>query len=226
MPEAATLTALSERNSGLAALLAELAGEQVVYMAVPGNGGDALIAAATYQVLGAYGITLELLDSPQALRDRTVLIAACSMATARSWRAARRRPPASRSRSHHVDLLNRGCCRGGGEAILVPALCDEGSRLIRALIERAASAKCSALVLTVDLQVLGQRHCDIQNGMTAPPQIKLANLIDMASKPAWALSILRGKRKTFGNLAGHIPGMENVTSVAEWTSTQFDPALS
>ncbi len=97
---------------------------------------------------------------------------------------------------------------------------------IRALIERAAAAKCSALVLTVDLQVLGQRHCDIQNGMTVPPQIKLANLIDMASKPAWALSILRGKRKTFGNLAGHIPGMENVTSVAEWTSTQFDPALS
>jgi L-lactate dehydrogenase (cytochrome) len=97
---------------------------------------------------------------------------------------------------------------------------------LRALIERAAAAKCSALVLTVDLQVLGQRHCDIRNGMTVPPQIKLANLIDMASKPAWALSILRGKRKTFGNLAGHIRGMENVTSLAEWTSTQFDPALS
>jgi L-lactate dehydrogenase (cytochrome) len=97
---------------------------------------------------------------------------------------------------------------------------------IRALIERAAAAKCSALVLTVDLQVLGQRHCDIRNGMTVPPQIKLANLIDMATKPAWALSILRGKRKTFGNLAGHVRAMENVTSLAQWTNSQFDPALS
>jgi L-lactate dehydrogenase (cytochrome) len=97
---------------------------------------------------------------------------------------------------------------------------------IRALIERAAAAKCSALVLTVDLQVLGQRHCDIRNGMTVPPQIKLANLIDIASKPAWALSILRGKRKTFGNLAGHVRGMENVTSLAQWTASQFDPTLS
>jgi L-lactate dehydrogenase (cytochrome) len=97
---------------------------------------------------------------------------------------------------------------------------------IRALIERAAAAKCSALVLTVDLQVLGQRHCDIRNGMTVPPQIKLANLIDIASKPAWALSILRGKRKTFGNLAGHVRGMEDVTSLAQWTNSQFDPTLS
>jgi L-lactate dehydrogenase (cytochrome) len=97
---------------------------------------------------------------------------------------------------------------------------------IRALIERAAAAKCSALVLTVDLQVLGQRHCDIRNGMTVPPQIKFANLIDMASKPAWALSILKGKRRTFGNLAGHVHGMENVTSLARWTNSQFDPALS
>jgi len=97
---------------------------------------------------------------------------------------------------------------------------------IRALIERAAAAKCSALVLTVDLQVLGQRHCDIRNGMTVPPEIRLANLIDIATKPAWALSILRGKRKTFGNLAGHVRGMENVTSLAQWTASQFDPALS
>src|SRR5438105_12306753 len=65
---------------------------------------------------------------------------------------------------------------------------------IRALIERAAAAKCSALVLTVDLQVLGQRHCDLRNGLAVPPQIKLASLIDMATKPAWVLSILRGRR--------------------------------
>jgi L-lactate dehydrogenase (cytochrome) len=97
---------------------------------------------------------------------------------------------------------------------------------IRSLIERAAAAKCSALVLTVDLQVLGQRHCDIRNGMTVPPVVKLANVIDIASKPGWALSILQGKRKTFGNLAGHVRGMDNVTSLAQWTSSQFDPALN
>jgi L-lactate dehydrogenase (cytochrome) len=97
---------------------------------------------------------------------------------------------------------------------------------IRALIERAAAARCSALVLTVDLQVLGQRHCDLRNGMTVPPEIKLSNLIDIATKPAWALSILRGKRKTFGNLAGHVRGMENVNSLAEWTASQFDPTLN
>ncbi len=97
---------------------------------------------------------------------------------------------------------------------------------IRALIERAAAAKCSALVLTLDLQVLGQRHCDIRNGMTVPPQIKFGNLIDIATKPAWALSILRGRRKTFGNLAGHVQSMENVNSLAQWTANQFDPTLN
>jgi L-lactate dehydrogenase (cytochrome) len=97
---------------------------------------------------------------------------------------------------------------------------------IKALIERAAAAKCSALVLTVDLQVLGQRHCDIRNGMTVPPEIKLGNLLDIATKPAWALSILKGKRKTFGNLAGHVKGMENITSLSQWTASQFDPTLN
>ena len=87
---------------------------------------------------------------------------------------------------------------------------------IRALIERAAAAKCSALVLTVDLQVLGQRHNDIKNGMTVPPELRIRNLIDIATKPAWALSMLRGKRKTFGNIAGHVRGMENVTVLSKW----------
>jgi L-lactate dehydrogenase (cytochrome) len=97
---------------------------------------------------------------------------------------------------------------------------------MRALIERAAAARCSALVLTVDLQVLGQRHCDIRNGMTVPPQIRLGNLLDMASKPAWVVSILQGKRKTFGNLAGHLRGMDDVISLAQWTNTQFDASLN
>ncbi len=97
---------------------------------------------------------------------------------------------------------------------------------IKALIERAAAARCSALVLTVDLPVLGQRHCDIRNGMTVPPKVSLANLIDMATKPGWVLSILQGKRKIFGNLAGHVRGMENVISLAQWTNSQFDPTLN
>jgi L-lactate dehydrogenase (cytochrome) len=97
---------------------------------------------------------------------------------------------------------------------------------VRALGERAIAAKCSALVLTVDLQVLGQRHCDLRNGMTVPPEITLNNLIDITSKPRWALSVWRGKRKTFGNLAGHVRGMENVRSLAQWTAGQFDPSLS
>lgn len=97
---------------------------------------------------------------------------------------------------------------------------------MKALIERAIAAKCSALVLTVDLQILGQRHCDIKNGMTVPPEIRVRNIIDIATKPSWALSILKGKRKTFGNLAGHVKGMENVTSLSQWTASQFDPTLN
>jgi L-lactate dehydrogenase (cytochrome) len=94
------------------------------------------------------------------------------------------------------------------------------------ILSRAVAAKCNALVLTVDLQVLGQRHRDIKNGMTVPPEIRLKNIIDVASKPAWAWSILNGKRKTFGNLAGHVQGMENVNQLAKWVGEQFDPALS
>jgi L-lactate dehydrogenase (cytochrome) len=97
---------------------------------------------------------------------------------------------------------------------------------IRALIERAAAAKCSALVLTVDLQVIGQRHNDIRNGMTVPPRVRLKNVIDIATKPAWAFGILRGKRKTFGNIAGHYPGMESVTVLSKWISEQFDATLN
>jgi L-lactate dehydrogenase (cytochrome) len=98
--------------------------------------------------------------------------------------------------------------------------------LVRALIERAAAAKCSALVLTIDLQVLGQRHRDVHNGLTVPPEIRLKNILDIARKPAWALSVLRGKPKTFGNLAGQVRGTENVNSLARWIAGQFDPALN
>jgi L-lactate dehydrogenase (cytochrome) len=94
------------------------------------------------------------------------------------------------------------------------------------ILGRAMKANCNALVLTVDLQVLGQRHKDIRNGMTVPPEIRLSNIIDIATKPAWAWSILNGRRKTFGNLVGHVKGMNDVTKLSQWIQTQFDPALS
>ncbi len=97
---------------------------------------------------------------------------------------------------------------------------------IKELVQRAAAAKCSALMLTVDLQVLGQRHADMRNGLTVPPEIKIKNIIDIMTKPAWAMSMLSAKSKTFGNLAGHVKGMENINSLAQWTASQFDPTLS
>ncbi|MCA6114727.1 alpha-hydroxy-acid oxidizing protein [Bradyrhizobium sp. WSM 1738] len=97
---------------------------------------------------------------------------------------------------------------------------------IKALIERAIAAKCSALVLTVDLQVIGQRHQDIKNGMTVPPEWSLAKLIDFATKPAWVSGVLRGKRRTFGNLAGHLKVSEDITSLSTWINSQFDTTLN
>lgn len=94
------------------------------------------------------------------------------------------------------------------------------------LMDRAIAAKCSTLVLTVDLQVLGQRHRDIRNGLTVPPEFRIKNVIDIATKPAWIWSVLKGKSKTFGNISGHVAGMENVNSLAQWTNDQFDPALN
>jgi L-lactate dehydrogenase (cytochrome) len=96
----------------------------------------------------------------------------------------------------------------------------------RSLIERAAAVKCSALVLTVDLQVLGQRHADIKNGLSVPPSLKIKNLINMATKPGWVYGVLAGKRRTFGNLAGYVKGKEGVTALAEWIAHQFDPSLN
>ena len=97
---------------------------------------------------------------------------------------------------------------------------------IKSLIERAIEAKCSALVLTVDLQVMGQRHADIKNGMTVPPEWSLSKLLDFASKPRWVSGILRGKRRTFGNLVGYLKGTEDVTALSLWINSQFDTTLS
>ncbi|MCP1848756.1 MULTISPECIES: alpha-hydroxy acid oxidase [unclassified Bradyrhizobium] len=97
---------------------------------------------------------------------------------------------------------------------------------IKSLIERAIAAKCAALVLTVDLQVIGQRHQDIKNGMTVPPEWSLSKLIDFATKPAWVSGVLQGKRRTFGNIAGHVKGTEDLTKLSEWTASQFDTSLN
>ena len=97
---------------------------------------------------------------------------------------------------------------------------------IKSLIERAIAAKCSALVLTVDLQVIGQRHADIKNGMTVPPEWSLAKLLDFASKPAWVAGVLRGKRRTFGNLVGHLKGTDDITALSVWINSQFDTTLN
>jgi L-lactate dehydrogenase (cytochrome) len=94
------------------------------------------------------------------------------------------------------------------------------------LIDRAAAAQCSALMLTLDLQVQGERRRDFRNGLTIPPRLTLRNALEIAAKPAWALGVLFGKRRTFGNLAGRIGGSSGFSTLAEWTATQFDPSAN
>jgi len=94
------------------------------------------------------------------------------------------------------------------------------------LIERAKAARCSALVLTLDLQVQGQRHMDLKNGLTVPPRLTLATLLDVAAKPGWAFNVLTGRRKSFGNLEGRIPDARSLTTLSHWIAGQFDPTLS
>ncbi len=94
------------------------------------------------------------------------------------------------------------------------------------LIDRAKAAKCGALVLTLDLQVLGQRHKDIKNGLSTPPKPTLANIINLMTKPSWGLAMLGTRRRTFGNIVGHVKGVENIASLGAWTAQQFDPTLT
>lgn len=97
----------------------------------------------------------------------------------------------------------------------------------KALIERAIAAKCSALVLTVDLQLLGQRHADIKNGLSVPPKLlKFNNIVDFLTKPGWVAGILRGKSRTFGNIAGHLPHAQDLASISGWVASQFDTSLN
>ena len=97
---------------------------------------------------------------------------------------------------------------------------------IERLIERAKAANCSALVLTLDLQILGQRHKDIKNGLSAPPKLTIPNILNMMTKPRWCMGMLQTPRRTFRNIVGHATGVGNMSSLSSWTAEQFDPGLN
>ena len=97
---------------------------------------------------------------------------------------------------------------------------------IRNLVERARAAHCSALMITLDLQIMGQRHKDVRNGLSAPPKMTLKNLANLATKPSWCLRMLGTNRREFRNIVGHVEGVSDMSSLADWTISQFDPSLS
>jgi len=101
---------------------------------------------------------------------------------------------------------------------------DKG--FIERLIDRAKAANCGALVLTLDLQILGQRHKDLKNGLSAPPKLTLKNIVNIATKPRWALGMLGTPRRQFGNIVGHVTGVADMSSLSSWTASQFDPGLN
>jgi len=99
-------------------------------------------------------------------------------------------------------------------------------KFIRNLVDRAKAANCSALMITLDLQIMGQRHKDVRNGLSAPPKPTLRNMINLATKPSWCLGMLRTRRREFRNIVGHVEGVKDMSSLASWTASQFDPSLS
>lgn len=116
--------------------------------------------------------------------------------------------------------------RHAGEGFWFQLYVMKDRGFIERLIDRAKAANCAALVLTLDLQILGQRHKDIRNGLSAPPKLTLKNLINIATKPRWALGMLGTPRRQFGNIVGHVSGVADMSSLSEWTASQFDPALN
>ena len=99
-------------------------------------------------------------------------------------------------------------------------------QFIRNLVERARAANCSALMITLDLQIMGQRHKDVRNGLSAPPKLTLKNIANLATKPSWCLGMLGTRRREFRNIVGHVSGVRDMSSLADWTVNQFDPRLS
>ena len=97
---------------------------------------------------------------------------------------------------------------------------------IERLIDRAKAANCGALVLTLDLQIIGQRHKDLKNGLSAPPKLTIANMLNMMTKPRWGLGMLGTSRRQFGNIVGHVKGVTDMGNLSAWTSQQFDPRLN
>ena len=97
---------------------------------------------------------------------------------------------------------------------------------IRNLVERAKAANCSALMITLDLQIMGQRHKDVRNGLSAPPKLTLGNIMNLATKPSWCLGMLGTRRRQFRNIVGHVEGVKDMSSLADWTASRFDPRLS
>jgi L-lactate dehydrogenase (cytochrome) len=97
---------------------------------------------------------------------------------------------------------------------------------IERLIDRAKAAGCSALVLTLDLQIMGQRHKDLRNGLSAPPKLTIPNILNMMTKPRWSLGMLGTRRRGFGNVIGHCTSVDDMSSLAAWSSQQFDPTLN
>jgi len=98
-------------------------------------------------------------------------------------------------------------------------------KFVSSLIERAKAANCSALVVTLDLQILGQRHKDLKNGLSAPPKPTIGNMINLLTKPRWCLDMLQTKNRQFGNIVGHVDGVDDMSSLGAWTASQFDPSL-
>tara|TARA_B100000475_G_scaffold199376_1_gene181578 strand:- start:679 stop:1428 length:750 start_codon:yes stop_codon:yes gene_type:complete len=97
---------------------------------------------------------------------------------------------------------------------------------IRRLIARAKVANCSALMVTLDLQILAQRHKDLRNGLSAPPKPTISNMLNLITKPSWCFGMLQTKRRQFGNIVGHVEGVDDMSSLSDWTNSQFDPSLT
>ncbi len=97
---------------------------------------------------------------------------------------------------------------------------------IRRLIARAKVANCSALMITLDLQILAQRHKDLRNGLSAPPKPTISNMLNLITKPSWCFGMLQTKRRQFGNIVGHVEGVDDMSSLSDWTNSQFDPSLT